>query len=86
MLLLQNGKSRLLESKFGLRVGGRLLRDQRGQATTEYILMLAIVVSLLMFAMKNLLKPMFDGLTKRLSGRFDKFFSGDLHHLRFGGR
>lgn len=56
--------------------------NRQGQATTEYILMLAIV-ALLALTVKNALAPVLSGLGNRISAKVDQIWGkGDLHHLR----
>ena len=60
--------------------------DDRAQATTEYILMLAIAVMLFMLVWKQLLKPMYDKLQDTLSKRFQNLFGTDFHRFPMRGR
>jgi Flp pilus assembly pilin Flp len=61
----------------------RFLRDERGQGTTEYILILSISVGLFLIVSKNLIKPAIDIMQRAISGSFDRMlFGADLHRLR----
>ena len=50
-----------------------LLRDEEGQSTTEYILILAVVV-MIAVKMKGTLVPMLTGKVEQLSGDIDQVF------------
>ncbi|MGK5088695.1 hypothetical protein WDW86_14145 [Bdellovibrionota bacterium FG-2] len=51
-----------------------------GQATVEYIVMLAVAVSLIMVMINMFLKPVFLRLKDMVVGKFNSFFfAGDLH-------
>ncbi len=57
-----------------------LISCDSGQATVEYVVMLAVAVSLLLIMINVFLKPFFLKLKDRVSGRFSSFFfAGDLH-------
>ncbi len=59
------------------------LQDEEGQATTEYILMLSIITSMLVLLVKKLITPMFTKMTASLTSRIEKEFLGaDLHVFR----
>lgn len=64
----------------------RLVLDDKGQATTEYILMLAIIVGLTIIAIKTLIRPVYEALRENLTKRIDEtlFKEGNLHHIRIG--
>ncbi len=55
-----------------------------GQATTEYILILFIGISSFTIVFKSFIKPSFEKLTKAVSARISKSFSGDLHSFPIG--
>lgn len=61
----------------------RFLKDERAQATTEYILMLSFAVMLVMMVITRLLRPGFARLTENLSNTFEKrlFRSGAMHQF-----
>jgi Flp pilus assembly pilin Flp len=62
----------------------RLYRNKQGQATTEYILILAFVVALIATLFKGLLLPQLKNAEARLEKNLNAMFSGDnLHHLNF---
>lgn len=62
-----------------------MLQDDRAQASTEYILMLAIVVSLFLLAMKNLIQPAFQALKQGVGNQINRvLFNGDMHSIRLG--
>ena len=55
----------------GLKVSGRILPGARGQATTEYVLLLALVVMPVALAfnqMRNVLRSLLDMLIKLVIG------------------
>jgi hypothetical protein len=56
------------------------LGDESGQATTEYILMLAIIVILFLIMLKQLIKPMFASLLKALNKKYENFFAPENLH------
>jgi hypothetical protein len=62
-----------------------LIRDQKAQASAEYILMLALAVSFVLILVKKLLEPAFAKFSAALQKKFDDFLGGaDLHHLKIG--
>ncbi len=62
------------------------LRDEEAQATTEYILLLAIAVMLTGVVVGKFLRPLFAKLTDFAQQRIDRMFKKDyLHHLPIGG-
>ncbi|MFL5812894.1 MAG: hypothetical protein ACJ763_04905 [Bdellovibrionia bacterium] len=62
----------------------RGIRSQLGQATTEYILVLAMVVSVFLLVFKGVLFPKLQQLQTQLSKRIESMYSGDnLHQLNF---
>lgn len=65
----------------------RLLKDEEGQATTEYILILAVVCTFLISVVKKLLQPMFAQLLSFAQNFIEKkFFGADLHFYRISGK
>ena len=57
--------------------------NEKGQATTEYMLILAMIVSMLVMMIKKLLQPMFQKLMGMVSNTIEKkFFGSDLHTYR----
>jgi len=64
---------------------GRLqafLRDEGGQATIEYLLILSIVATFLLMAVTKLIRPAFSKLNSYITNSIEKkFFGGDLHHF-----
>lgn len=62
-----------------------LIRDEQGQATTEYFLMLSIVVSLTLMVITKFIRPAFEKLGGQLSDMLEKrLFGVDLHTFRVG--
>jgi Flp pilus assembly pilin Flp len=58
-------------------------KDEEGQASTEYVLMLSIVVSLTLFVVKNFIKPTFEKLSRVLSNTLqNQLFGANLHVFR----
>ena len=53
----------------------KLLLDESGQSTTEYILILAVVV-MIAVKFKDKLQGVVDGATDKLKGNVDKALSG----------
>ncbi len=61
----------------------RLWREDQAQATTEYILLLAVIVGLVVTLVKKLVQPVFKRLLQVLTSNIEsKFFGGDLHTFR----
>ncbi|MGK5083749.1 hypothetical protein WDW37_10640 [Bdellovibrionota bacterium FG-1] len=60
-----------------------LFSDEQGQATTEYILMLAIAVGLFVIVMR-MLKPIMVRLQKAIATRLQNMLFGDFHRFRIG--
>ncbi|NBU21520.1 hypothetical protein EBS43_08980 [bacterium] len=61
-----------------------LFDDQEAQATTEYILMLSIIVGSFVLIFRSWLGPMFSKMMRNISGMIDNRLSkADLHTLRF---
>jgi Flp pilus assembly pilin Flp len=60
-----------------------LFYNEQGQATTEYILVLAVAISLFMIVFNQLLKPFFTQIKTQLTQSFQNrlFSSGNLHHF-----
>ncbi|MGZ6370472.1 MAG: hypothetical protein ACXWPM_06970 [Bdellovibrionota bacterium] len=52
---------------------------ERGQATTEYVLLLAILLALFLGVMNKSIKPMFKALSTSIQRNFEKGLQGDLH-------
>ncbi len=64
-----------------------LIREEGGQATTEYILLLATMVALAVYALNTVLKPLFGRLQGTVSQEFQRLlFGGDLHSFPVRGR
>lgn len=60
-----------------------LIRETSGQATTEYILLLAVVMTMLLFLIKKLIQPYLIKLRDALAERFNStLFGADLHRIR----
>jgi len=63
----------------------RLLRDERAQATTEYILMLMVAVSFFMLLYTKLLSPVVFALKDKISQQIKTaIFNGNFHQLNIG--
>jgi hypothetical protein len=70
-----------------LRVGlpMKLLRDERAQATTEYILMLMVAVSFFMLLYTKLISPVLSTLGTTISQQIKaNIFNGNFHQLNIG--
>lgn len=60
------------------------IKNQLGQATTEYILILAMVVSLFVVIFKGVLFPKLQEAQTQLTKKLESLYSGDnLHQLNF---
>jgi Flp pilus assembly pilin Flp len=60
-------------------------QDEEGQATTEYFLMLSIVVSLTLMVITKFIRPVFERFGNQLSALIEKrLFGADLHTFRVG--
>ncbi len=58
------------------------LRDDRAQATTEYVLILFIALSMFLILYSKLLKPLIQNMSKKLTDSFNNLLStGDLHRF-----
>ena len=59
--------------------------SEEGQATTEYILMLSVAISLLLLVFKTL-RPLYDRLISSTLSRIDRilFSKEGMHHLNIG--
>jgi Flp pilus assembly pilin Flp len=64
----------------------RLLRDESAQATTEYVLMVSIMVGLTVLTIKKLIQPSLTKLQAALSARMQNILFGGagFHHIRIG--
>ncbi|HAR42126.1 MAG TPA: hypothetical protein DCS07_05765 [Bdellovibrionales bacterium] len=60
-------------------------RDDRAQATVEYILIMMIVMSFVLLLFRSFLKPAFQRMSEAVSKRLDGFF-GDFHYFPVGRR
>lgn len=57
----------------------KIFSDQNGQASTEYIVLMAIAVSLV-FILKKALQPIFSKISQSIALGFEnKLFGTDLH-------
>jgi hypothetical protein len=62
----------------------RFFAEQDAQATTEYILMLSIIVSIFFVIFKAWVRPNLKKLADRVSTMIeDRFIKADLHTFRF---
>jgi hypothetical protein len=64
------------------RFAGALWRCESGQATTEYMILLALLVSLFMSLFREVLLPILQALADRMEGVFVNRFSRGLHQFR----
>ena len=64
----------------------RLLRDESGQATTEYILMIVMALVLVLSVIKKFIQPTLDRLKTQITTQLENtlFGGGDFHRLRIG--
>lgn len=64
----------------------RFLRDERGQATAEYILILSVALALMAIVIKRLIKPAYEKLRTFLVARLETalFGKGDFHKFPVG--
>jgi len=63
----------------------RLSREENGQATVEYMLLLAVVVSIAIYALKKIGKPLFLRISRAVDGQIKDFFKpSKLHYFRIG--
>lgn len=61
----------------------RFLKDDEGQATTEYILILSVTVILAVGVMKKFVGPVFAKLSSTLTANIDKqLFGANMHYYR----
>jgi Flp pilus assembly pilin Flp len=59
-------------------------QDEQGQATTEYILMLSMLIALFL-SFKKIMSKALQKLTKNLTDSLqNQFLKADLHHFRIG--
>jgi Flp pilus assembly pilin Flp len=59
--------------------------DEGGQATSEYTLILVIIVAICLLVIKNFARPMYARLSKLVVGNIEKtFLTGDLHRFNVG--
>jgi hypothetical protein len=62
-----------------------LWQEESGQATTEYILMLAVSLALGIIVIKNFLQPVAKRIQDYAVGRMNTLlFGADLHQIRLG--
>jgi len=60
----------------------RLLFSEEGQASTEYILILALITSFLLLLVKKLIGPAFQQVTQNVSNMIqNQMFTMDMHHF-----
>lgn len=58
--------------------------DASGQTFVEYIVLVAIVVTLFLLSMKSVIGPAITRLNQSVVKRIENGFKGDLHSLPFG--
>lgn len=57
------------------------LQDEDAQATTEYVLVLAVIVSIAIILVRDLIKPILGAFTENLSESIEKgMFNPDAMH------
>lgn len=62
----------------------QVLGGQQGQATTEYVLLLAIVLSFFVLIARSVLFPKLQQLQSQFAAKIQSMYSGDnLHRLNF---
>ncbi len=63
-----------------------LARDERGQASVEYILMLTVSLMILTTVIKKFIQPYLAKISGRLVDRMQStlFNKANLHHLKIG--
>ena len=61
------------------------LVNEKGQATTEYILMLAISVTLIIVVSKNLVRPILNSLASELGQQIENRLFRNFHHFPVRG-
>jgi hypothetical protein len=59
------------------------MKDRSGQATTEYILMLMVGMSLFLALVKNVIRPTYARLQSVMIGRLEAAFFGKDNFHRF---
>lgn len=59
-----------------------LIRDDSGQATTEYILMLTVGVALALLLIKDVIVPLGNRIAELVSQNMEKSLSKNLHRIR----
>ncbi len=63
----------------------RLFQDESAQATTEYMLMLAVAITIAVAMIKKVLQPAYDRLKVALADQLEKnLFGGNMHSLKVG--
>ena len=63
----------------------RLIKNRRGQATVEYILMLAVMVGFTLLVITRLIKPAFEKISNSVNKSLeDKLIHTDLHFFKIG--
>lgn len=64
---------------------GCFLREEEGQAVTEYILLMAIMVSFAVMIIKALIRPMYDRISTLLAnGVENRLLKADFHTFKVG--
>ena len=75
----------MLQSKFYRQLYSRFYSDEEGQATTEYILVLAMIMGFLVMTIKKLITPAFAKFSSNITGLMDqRIMKADLHCFRVG--
>jgi Flp pilus assembly pilin Flp len=64
-----------------------LLRDEDGQASVEYILMLSIAMLMVMSVVKKFIRPYMAKMAERFSAQLQAtlFSKANMHSLKIGG-
>ena len=61
----------------------KLWKHEEGQATTEYTLMLAIILGMLVIMINKLIKPVFSKLLANVTNQIERqAFGANLHSFR----
>lgn len=60
------------------------LIDQKGQASIEYILLLALALAIVLILTREIIRPAYDRLLATVGERFEKNLFNNLHHFRIG--
>jgi Flp pilus assembly pilin Flp len=60
------------------------LRDEEGQAATEYILILSVLVTIALLLLRDLVRPLLERLSQSMDERIERMFEpGSMHRSPF---